>query len=198
MMNENLTQQFGFSEMYEWEDVSKVRLGVFVTFSDKYPNKIVPHEGNKPVLGISTVNSSIESDNPDHWKYAYMCNEIGDIYLQKEKLAVGQKVYDQVIEFNYIQTRPWEHYIPIENKYYDKSKEYIKRTNRGEWVRVNLMGKVVVRDNGECVPGQYCQPYTGKLVKNFGTAVPADDSSNQPKYYVLERLSKETILILNK
>lgn len=195
----NLIQNFGFSEMYEWSDTSKIIIGAFVSFDSDSPSRIIPYGygNNKEILGITTVNSVIESDNPDRWKYAYMCNEVGDIYLQKEKLAVGQKVYDQVLELNYIQTRPWEHYIPIENKYLDKNKEYIPRTKRGEWVRVNLLGKVIVRDNGECKPGQYCQPYTGKLIKNFGTAVPATDE-NVKKYYVLERLSQNTILILNK
>lgn len=195
----NLIQNFGFSEMYEWSDTSKIALGVFVTFDSSMPNKIIPYgyDNNKEILGITTVNSAIESDNPERWKYAYMCNEVGDIYLKKEKLAVGQKVYDQILELNYIQTKPWEHFIPIENQYYDKNKEYIPRTKRVEWVRVNLLGKVIVRDNGECKAGQYCQPYTGKLIKNFGTAVPATDD-NVKKYYVLERLSNNTILILNK
>lgn len=200
MENNNLIQKFGFSEMYEWADIQKASLGLFVTFDTTNPETIVPYgeNNNDYILGISTINSSIESDNPDHWKYAYMCNEVGDLYLKREKLAVGQKVYDQVLEFNYIQTRPWEHFIPIENEHFDKTKQYIERTRRSEWVRVNLMGKVIVKDNGECVPGQYCQPYTGKLIKNFGTAVPASNDVNIKKFYVISRLSKNTILILNK
>jgi hypothetical protein len=200
MENANLIQPFGFSEMYEWADVSKANLGIFVVFDDVTKNKIVPfgENTNTEVLGVSTINSTIESDNPKQWKFSYMCNEVGDIYLRKERLAVGQKVYDQILEFNYIQTRPWEHLIPIENKYFNKEVEYVPRTNRQEWVRVNMLGKVVVRDNGECKPGEYCQPYSGKLITNFGTAVPASDDVNLKKFYVLERLSEKTILILNK
>jgi hypothetical protein len=198
--NLNLIQTFGFSEMYEWADPSKSKLGIFVTFDKEIPNRILPfgENNNTDVLGVSTINSVIESDNPKHWKFSYMCNEVGDIYLKKEKLAVGQKIYDQVLELNYIQTRPWEHLIPIENKYLDKNLKYIPRTNRQEWVRVNILGKVVVRDNGECKPGEYCQPYNGKLIEDFGIAVPASEDNPLKKFYVLERLSEKTILILNK
>ena len=119
------------------------------------------------------------------------------MYLRKEKLAVGQKVYDQILEMNYIRTSPWEHYIPIPNKQYDSSKNYVKRTNRPEWVRVTLIGKAIVEDNGECKAGEFCTPYTGKVKTLRGTVVPAQADSKH-KYYVLERLSEKTILVLNK
>lgn len=197
-MEHDFIQKFGYSEMYEWANIPEIKLGIFVTFDKENPNKIVPFGENigAEILGISTINSAFESDDPEQWKYRYLCNEVGDLFLTKEKLAVGQKVYDEVLELNYIQTRPWEHYIPIENKYYDKNKQYVPRNARPEWVRVNLMGKVVLRDNGKCVPGQYCQPYSGKLKKYFGTAKPYESGEN--KYYVLERLSENTILVLNK
>lgn len=200
MDNYELLQKFGFCEMYEWANVPEERLGLFVTFDREKPNKIVPFGETKDgkVLGVTSINSVIDSDNPGVWKYAYLCNEYGDPYLKKEKLAVGQKVYDQVLEFNYIQTRPWEHYIPIENKFFNKELKYIPRTSRVEWSRVTLMGKAIVKDNGNCVPGQYCSPYTGKLKKNFGMAVPTSESTAEEKYYVLDRISKNTILILVK
>lgn len=200
MNNDNLIQPFGFSEMYEWADISVANSGLFVTFSDTQLDKIIPYGGsrNKTIIGISTVNSVIESDNPKQWKFAYLCNEVGDLYLQKERLAIGQKVYDQVLEFNYIQTKPWEHFIPIKSKYFDESRQYVERTKRQEWSRVNLMGKAIVRDNGECKPGEYCQPYTGKIIKNFGIAVPATEDNNIKKFYVLSRLTNNTILVLNK
>lgn len=197
-MGDDIIQKFGYSEMYEWEEVPESRLGKFVTFSKDTPDKIIlVSSETQPILGVSTVNSIIDSDNPDEWKYKSLCNEYGDLYLRKEKLAVGQKVYDQLNEINYIQTRPWEHFITIDNKYYNPEAKYVKRTNRIEWIRVNLMGKVIVEDNGKCIAGQYCTPYTGKMKKKFGTAVPATEKSKN-KFYVLERLSDNTILILNK
>ena len=125
-------------------------------------------------------------------------NEYGDIYLQREKLAVGQKVYDQIKEMAYIKTSPWEHLIPIENEKFDNTLPYVKRSNRNEWVRVNLLGKVIVADDGKCQSGDYCKIYTGKLEAKQGTVVPAKDTDDVKKYYVIRRVSEKTILILNK
>lgn len=199
-MGDDLIQKFGYSEMYEWEEVpdNKNRLGRFVTFSTQYPDRIVAvNKDSQYILGVTTVNSVIDSDNPNEWKYKNLCNEYGDLYLKKEKLAVGQKIYDQLNEMNYIQTRPWEHFITIDNKYYKPDAKYVKRTSRAEWIRVNLLGKVIVEDNGKCEAGSWCTPYTGKLKERFGTAVPATEKSKN-KFYVLERLSSNTILIINK
>ena len=199
-MGDDLIQKFGYSEMYEWAEVPNQnnKLGRFVTFSDVNPDKIVGvSKDNQYVLGVTTVNAVVESDNPDEWKYKNLCNEYGDLYLRKEKLAVGEKVYDQLNEINYIQTRPWEHFITIDNKYYDKNAKYIKRTNRIEWTRVNIIGKCIVYDEGKCEPGTWCTTYKGKLKEKFGMAVPATEKSKN-KWYVLERLSEKTILIFFK
>ena len=110
----------------------------------------------------------------------------------------GVKSYDQVLEFNYIQTRPWEHYIPIANKALDPEKQYIPRTSRQEWVRVTLLGRAIVKDNGKCEPGKYCGPYSGKMKKDFGMAVPVEESTSSQKYYVLRRMSEHSIEILMK
>lgn len=198
-MNEDIIQKFGYSEMYEWMNVPEpeFRLGRFVQFSKEHPGKIERYHNGDFILGVSTICSSFESDNPDHWKYAYMCNEYGDMYLQKERLAVGIKQYDQQNELSFIKTQPWEHLIQIENEAFKKDQQYIKRTNRAEWIRVNLMGKVIIKDNGECKAGDYCQPYIGKLKDFWGTAVPYDGNTDF-KYYVVGRISDSTIMIINK
>lgn len=199
-MNEDLIQKFGFSEMYEWVETpdSSMRLGRFVQFDETKANKIVlAGTNNNPVVGVTTVNSAIDSDDPKQWKYAYMCNEYGDLYLRKEKLAVGQKIYDQYLEMNYIKTQPWEHFIPIPNQHWRQGQNYTKRSVRQEWAKVNMLGKVIVKDDGKCIPGKYCMPYQGKLKQLFGTAVEATEDATT-KYYVLERISENTILILNK
>lgn len=199
-MKENNIQGFGYAEMYEWSEVPdhKNRLGKFVTFDKKNPKMITFAHNDDEILGVSTVCAEVTSDDPDEWKYAYICNEFGDLYLKKERLAVGAKQYDQYMEMNYIKTYPWEHYIKIENKYYDKEKKYAKRSNRAEWVRVNLIGKTIVKDNGKCTPGSYCTVYSGKIKDLFGTAVPFTAKSKNKKFYVIDRLSENTILILNK
>ena len=194
----SLIQNFGYSEMYEWSNVSNRNFGIFVQFDKRNPNKIEPYTGDGVLLGVSTICSVLESDDPDNWKYAYIVNEVGDFYLKEETLAVGIKDYDQDEEMSFIKTQPWKHYVKVEVDGYDSSKKYVRRSDRAEWVRVNVLGKVIVRDNGECVPGQFCEPVVGTKDKEFvGTAKPAEKDSKLPKFYVLERLSSNSILILN-
>lgn len=200
-MNNNNIQEFGYTEMYEWAKVinNENKLGKFVTFDKEISGKITFAHDNDEILGVSTVCAVNTSDDPDEWKYSYLCNEYGDLYLKKERLAVGTKLYDQYSEMNYIKTYPWEHFIKIENKYLDKNKKYVKRSNRPEWIRVNLIGKTIVQDNGECKPGEYCTVYSGKMKELWGIAIPYDSKKTKnKKFYVLERLSDNTILILNK
>lgn len=192
-------QPFGYSELYEWENIPEEKIARFVTFSKDTPNKIIlfGENENDICVGVSTINSVIDSDITNVWHGKYKKNEYGDYYLEKERLAVGTKVYDENLELSFIRTYPWEHFIQIESDEYDSTKEYISRGNRNEWVRVNLIGKCIVKDNGTCTPGEYCAPYVGKLKDLMGTAVPAVES-NVHKFYVLERISENTILILNK
>ena len=195
-----LVQKFGYSEMYEWNAIPRAefRLGRFVTFSEENPAKIEPtSKKDQYVIGVTTVNSLCDSDNPNQWRYKNIANEYGDIYLRKEKLAVGTKVYDQMNEINFIRTYPWEHFVPIENQYYKKDQQYVKRTNRAEWIRVNLLGKCVVFDDGTCKAGEWCTPYAGKIKELQGSAVPATEN-DKTRFYVIERVSEKTILILNK
>ena len=186
----------GYSEMYEWLEVPlKNALGRFVQFSKKFPDKIEYYNGNGPLIGITTIQSTITSDDPNEWKYTYMCSEVGDRFLKEEHIAVGTKQYDQLLEFSYIQTSPYKYFNTIENKYYNKDIKYIKRSNRSEWVRVNLFGKAIVEDDGSCVPGEYCQPLISKYNIENGKATKY--ISGKYKYYVLRRMTNNTIEILN-
>lgn len=192
-------QPIGFSEMYEWSNIPENKVGRFVTFSKTEPNKIELFGKNEDdiCLGVTTVNSIIDSNNFHHWHNKFRKNEFGDYYLEKERLAVGSKVYDENLELSFIRTYPWEHFIQVLTPEFDESKQYILRCNRNEWIRVNLLGKCIVTDNGSCTPGTYCTPYVGNDETLAGTAVPVTETSKH-KFYVLERISDTTIAILNK
>ena len=203
LTNERLIQPFGYSEMYEWSiipQISQTKLGSFVQFSKHYPDKIeLYHDEDGILAGVSTICSVLESDDPDNWPLTYLSDPVGDIYLRKETLAVGIKQYDQNNELSYIQTKPWEHYVKVKSKEFDDSKKYVKRSNRPEWVRVNLLGKTIVRDDGSCIPGKYCSPYVGDDMNMVGKAVLSDSeyASKRYRFYVLNRISENTILISN-
>lgn len=196
-MSENLIQPFGYTEMYEWvKTPSDERFGLFVQFSKRYPNMIEPYHAEDAVLaGVSSICSVVESDNPSQWKYAYMCNAVGDTFLREETLAVGVKCYDSHNELSYMSTRPWKHYVKVPNKYLDKSKEYIPRTARNEWVRVTLLGKALVKDDGSLCAGEYCMPYIGDDMQMAGSAVKWDGICRH-KFYVLERMTDTTVMVV--
>ena len=69
---------------------------------------------------------------------------------------------------------------------YDQSLPYIQRKYRKEWIPVGFMGKIIMYDNGECVPGMRCS------CGSDGRAVPGN------KWKVLDRISDKTIRILFK
>lgn len=200
MQDNEYINPVGYSEMYEWAEIpAESPYGLFVTFSSENPDKIEPVKScsDEHILGVTTIQTAHTSDDPNNWKYAYMCNEVGDKFLKNDKIAIGVKEYDQIEEFSYIHTRPYNHYVQVPTQYYDPNQEYVKRSNRKEWVRVNLIGKVIVRDNGKCKPGEYCQPNsTGKSKKQRGYAVPADMNVHGWKFYVTQRITENTIEIV--
>ena len=98
-MNEKLVNKFGISEMYEWNIYpgNENKLGRFVQFNKINTDKInLAYDKDSDIIGVSTVNYTVVSDNPDDWHLRYLTNEFGDTFMQKERLAVGNKVYDQV------------------------------------------------------------------------------------------------------
>lgn len=186
----------GYSEMYEWNEVPlKSPFGRFVQFSKQNPDKIEYFDWTGPLLGISTIQSIITSDDPTEWRYAYLCSEVGDRYLSEENIAVGIKQYDQNLELAYISTQPYKYYKTVPSKGYDENQKYTKRSNRKEWVRVNLLGKVILEDDGTCQPGGFCQPISAEFHADAGKATAWIDSPY--KYYVLRRIAKNTIEVLN-
>lgn len=215
--------EFGYSEMYEWKggkpefpEVYKegfnnnVKFGKFVQFATnaveeqlddhakvKYDKIELFHNNVDGYAGVTTPNTAFNSNNPSEWHDKFISNEFGDKYVRKERLAVGNCVYEQNNEIQIMQTRPWEHYAPINHPNFDKEKKYVKRTDRDEWIMVNIMGKCVVEDNGECIPGKCCTPYVGPFKDMWGKAIPAD-SNSKLRFFVLERISPRTIMIMNR
>lgn len=194
MFINSLINKFGYSEMYEWSELFKfdmVPYGRFVAFDEKEPGKIkLANKGEYPI-GVTTINTVITSDDPEEWQGKYLCNEFGDVFLQEKDKAVAVNAYDDVNEMPYIATYRDKEMVPVINEYFDKSKNYKKRSDRHEWVRVNLLGKCIVVDNGECQPGGYC------TVGKDGIAVPCNFIEPK-KYYIIDRLTEKTIMIFFK
>lgn len=199
-MGENkFIQPFGYSEMYEWVNIpnSEQRFGRFVQFDEHDPSKIKLCSDLERIVGVTTINSVIESDNPDDWQAKKLFNEYGDLYLQKENFATAHIEYDSNLEMSYMKTECNERLVPIINEEYDSSKKFIKRANRSEWVRVNILGKCIVEDDGKCKAGDLCTPVTTNIISKMGTVKKAG-KNDKIVFHVLGRVSPKTILIFNK
>lgn len=198
MYIDNLMNKFGYSEMYEWSELFKydiVPFGRFVSFDNNDPGKIKLGNVGDYIIGVTTVNAVCTSDNPDEWQGKYLCNEFGDYLLQEKPKAVAYNGYDDIEEIPYIGTIRETEVVPVINEAYEKELNYVKRSERNEWIRVNILGKCVVVDNGKCVPGKFC------TVAYDGIAIPANISNGMPyinKWYVIDRLTENTILIFFK
>jgi len=197
-MDFNYIQRFGFSEMYEVSNTEQSEYGRFVMFDPENPGKICwvnNKQISKPdILGVTSINFCGLSDNPLQWPGRYMYNEVGDAYMMQDEIVIGKKAYDDIYEMAYIKTQKQKVFKPIESDEYDKNKTYNQRIDREEWMSVNILGKCIVVDDGECDAGDYCTIYIGDDSDLFGTAVKYT-GNDMPKYYVIRRISEKTIMI---
>ena len=204
-MFEDLKLKIGYSEMYELAEVPSdinAVLGRFVQFSKTIPGKIELATEQKSIIGVTTINSTYISDNTPHWWAKNVFNEVGDLFVQNKTIALGKKVYNSIIEKSYIVTAKADIIVPVQNPAFDETIQYKQRADRLEWVRVNLIGKVIVYDDGSLKPGEYCKLYSGRKDESKGKAIKATikdiENSSINTYYVIARVSKNTILILFK
>ena len=195
MFIDKLMNKFGYSEMYEWSelfDFTIVPYGRFVTFDENEPGKIKLAKNYENIIGVTTINTVITSDDPDEWQGKYICNEFGDCFLQEKEKAAAVNAYDDINEMPYIATYKNTDIVPVINDSFDESKQYRKRSDRPEWIRVNILGKCIVVDDGNCQPGKYC------TVGEDGIAVPSKYNNEEHRYYVIDRLTETTIMIFFK
>lgn len=101
-------------------------------------------------------------------------------YDKEETLADGTTRKYKVVQCEHYEQRP------IINPDWDPNKEYIPRSKRKEWAAVGVIGKLPLRDDGTCMPGQYCKPADGGI---------ATHSDEKTKYYVMKRLDENIVLV---
>lgn len=198
LQNLEFGEQFGYAEMFEWDEPQSPKFPYhckLVQFSENDHAKIIRARTTNNIIGISTINSEYKASNPKEWPFKYVINEYGDLFLKRTNIGECSKKYDPINEMSYLETRKKSTILPVNNPDFDKDKEYIKRQNRGEWGAVILIGKAIIEDNGQCLPGQYCTLYQGEDDRMFGTVVPATET-DKFKLYVLNRISDHTIVVL--
>lgn len=198
LQNLDFGEKLGFSEMYEWGERINSEFPFhckLVQFDEKKPHCIIRARNTKNIVGISSIGSGYKASNPDTWPFKYIINEYGDLYLKRTDIGEASKKYDSISEMTYLETHKKNVILPVINPNYNNQHEYIKRSNRSEWCSVTILGKAIIEDNGECIPGQYCTLYQGNDNRMIGTVIPAK-KTDKFKLYVLNRLSPNTIMVL--
>jgi hypothetical protein len=100
-------------------------------------DKITIATENSDIIGVISATASIVGDSQElTWQYKYM----RDIY--------GRIEYDITVEEDGTIIKE-----PKLNPLYDPTLEYIPRSERAEWDVVGMLGKLIVRDDGSCIPG---------------------------------------------
>ena len=189
----------GYGEMYEVSpnELSKNLLGKFVQFDSMYPDKIMLSRNTHCLIGVSSPNFLITSDNPKEWPDKYVCNDLNDTYMKNISVAKATAIWDEKNEMEIIKTYKDYIYEPILNPTFKDDLKYVQRIDRENWLNVIILGKCIVFDNGNCIPGQFCEPYDGPDEKSFGIAVPSINT-NRERFYVISRVSDKSIMILLK
>ena len=153
--------------------------GFFVTVNAN--NKISKANSNDYILGaISSTPCVIGDVQSELWHDMYLKDVFGEKLLETVEVEETTDEDGRVIPAH--TEKRW-----ILNPEYDPTRKYISRDERPEWATVGLMGKLIVIDDGTCVPGQFCKVADGGI---------ATASGNNEGYRVLERKDENHIRIM--
>ena len=182
--NSSMSTGADYAEYFEWADKNpntEDRIGRFVSLTNG--NQIALANMGDEILGIVSGHAAIIGDAyEDSWNGMYD----RDIYgrLQYEEVEVEYEEVDE--EGNIITRTAIETHIK-RNPDYDPTQTYVPRSKRPEWAPVGLLGKLIVIDDGSCVPGGKCSCGINGIAM-----------ASETGYHVLKRLDATHIQILLK
>lgn len=175
-----------YAEYFEWFDGNpnnEDRVGTIVALNC---DKIYPANAEDDILGIVSGTATVIGDNPEcDWHSRFLVDNYGRKIMEeiKETKPIYNPETGQTEEV--ITTRQF----PKINPEYDKTKKYIRRSDRPEWDIVGLMGKLHVNDDGTCVPNGYA--------KCGGNGI-ATASTEKTNMRVMKRITDNIILVFMK
>lgn len=168
-----------YAEMFETMDGEPIEPGCFVTLGAGETIRKATN-ADAYLLGVTAAVSGVVGNaGALRWKDKYLTDEWGRIqYHEVEAPAVIGKNGATLVP-------PRKEVQPMLNPAWDAKQQYIPREERPEWVRVGLLGRLLVRDDGTCVPGGYCMPNS----QSVAAAAPSG-------YRVLGRTSENQVIML--
>jgi hypothetical protein len=190
--------------IYPWFDDNldnEDRIGYFTTFKD---GKLYKATSKDIVLGVTSGNPSVVGNADEDYYWRYERDEFNRIIFEDVEEEIqkvdeeGNPVYDDnnqpVMEKtgNIIKNgrmKLSEDYDPtLQNS-------YIERKDRKEWDYVGMLGILPTRDDGTCIPGQYCKCNDEGIAT---LATTEDVATNKFTFIVLERVSDNVVKIVLK
>ena len=178
-----------YAEYFEWLDENENvddRVGYIVALEG---NKIKFANSEDDVLGIVSGTATVLGDNAEwEWQGKYLKDEFGRKIIDWVEHKSTTTIYndDGTSEEKEISLGFFPE--PRINPAYNENEEYVNRYWRPEWDAVGLMGKLFVRDNGNCQVGSYVKP-------DNGIAIPSAEKTNMR---VLKRVNDNVIQVLLK
>lgn len=145
-----------YAEFFEWEDQNvnnEDRTGLFVTFDEFSPSCIrLANAEDDDILGIVSAAPGILGNcAEDEWVGKYKRDVYGRVLT--EEVEIVQTIINDEGDEEEVVTREQQ---PILSAEFDPTIEYTPRGARKEWAPIGLMGQLVMKDDGTCIPGRYC------------------------------------------
>lgn len=176
------------AEWFEWEDGNankEDRRGLFVTLEG---DKIVLADENTTYIHgiISACPSFVGNTSEDYWNNKFMKDVFGEVLY--EEVTVPEETItlfsDKGVEETVVIRESHIEKRPILNPDFDPTKEYVPRSKRPEWSYVSCWGRLVVVDDGTCVPNGYCRPKKGGIA-----------TASETGFRVMKRVDDTHILV---
>ena len=174
------------------------RIGYFVTVKDGLLYKA--NEGDY-IAGITSGNPSVVGNADEDYYWRYERDELNRVVMEDVPEMVQQTDEDGNLMFDKKTHEPImaETGKIIKNARmkladgYDPSLQnsYVERKFRKEWDYVGMVGVLPVRDDGTCLPGQFCRCGAG------GIATLAEERGFDA-YMVIERISENIVSVILK
>ena len=171
-----------YAELYETESGQPIEPGYFVTFAGASDKIRIAQLSDGYILGIVSASPGFVAGTGElRWKNKYKTDKWGRILNEDVPVPEVKDKDGKVIVPAHTESRP------ALNPVYDPKRAYVPRAIRPEWVKVGLLGAILVRTDGTLTAGGYCN------VGVNGVATAAHTG-----YRVLKRIDTDQALILFK
>lgn len=174
------------------------RIGYFVTVKDGLLYKA---DAGDYILGITSGNPSVVGNADEDYYWRYERDEFNRIVLEDVPETVqqvdedGNPVFDEETH-EPIMAETGKIIKDARMKLaedYDSSlqESYVPRAERQEWDYVGMIGVLPVRDDGSCVPGQFCKCGNGGIAT-------FSEKRGFDTFYVIERIAENVVSVILK